>query len=101
MVVYEWTSPLVKLVVFAIISSVHLLPHKFATIITMKFSLFAIPALSLLASAAPTASNNAVEQRAAASPLEQWITGLTTEVKGYTAHLSPSQHVPNIMVLQV
>lgn len=55
----------------------------------MKFSLFALSALSALASAAPADFTSSVEKReAAAPPLEQWLTGLTAEVKPLAAHMS-------------
>lgn len=58
----------------------------------MKFSLLALPALSLLAWAAPTSvENTAVEKRQAQGTLEQWLVTLNEELKPFTSHMSTAQ----------
>ncbi|GIZ42932.1 hypothetical protein CKM354_000617900 [Cercospora kikuchii] len=55
----------------------------------MKFSLLALPALSLLAWAAPTSvENTAVEKRQAQGTLEQWLVTLNEELKPFTSHMT-------------
>ncbi|KAF2207228.1 hypothetical protein CERZMDRAFT_107819 [Cercospora zeae-maydis SCOH1-5] len=56
----------------------------------MKFSLFALPALSLMAWAAPTSvENTAVEKRQApAGTLEDWLLTLNEELKPFTSHMT-------------
>lgn len=54
----------------------------------MRFSLFALPALAVFSAAAPTVGSNEVSKRASGSPLADMITGLTTQVKGFTSHMS-------------
>lgn len=62
----------------------------------MRFSLFALPALAAFSFAAPTASGNEVSKReGSGSPLADMITGLTTQVKGFTTHMTQvSQSLP-------
>ncbi|USW58678.1 hypothetical protein Slin15195_G119970 [Septoria linicola] len=54
----------------------------------MRFSLFTLPALAVLSAAAPTASSNEISKRGSGSPLADMITGLTTQVKGFTTHIN-------------
>ncbi|CAK1356742.1 hypothetical protein CB0940_12042 [Cercospora beticola] len=55
----------------------------------MKFSLFALPALSVLAWAAPTSVENAaVEKRQTQGTLEQWLVTLNEELKPFTSHMT-------------
>ncbi|CZT16394.1 uncharacterized protein RCC_02237 [Ramularia collo-cygni] len=52
----------------------------------MRFSLFTLPALAVFAAAAPTAMSNEVST--ANSPLADMITGLTEQVRGFTANMN-------------
>lgn len=54
----------------------------------MRFSLFALPALAVFSAAAPTTTGNEIAKRGSGSPLADMITDLTTQVKGFAAHMT-------------